>query len=88
MIENQPSFLEKKNYYKASICTAYGIGVRPQKKHILPFHKKVTNCEHPQPDSVRDQFIARLYTNPLEHSAKVMFWISKFFQEHNKEKKN
>lgn len=44
-----------------------------EKKHSLPFHKKVTNYEHPQPDPVRDQFIARLAANPLEHTTKVTF---------------
>lgn len=59
-------------FNKESFCSTFNISCL-QKKHKLPFHKKVTNYEHHQPDPVRDQFIERLAANPLEHTTKVTF---------------
>lgn len=60
------------NCFLGTFCSTFNTSCL-QKKHQLPFHKKVTNYEHPQPDPVRDQFIARLAANPLEHTTKVTF---------------
>ena len=60
------------NNNKPPFCSTFG-NLCPQEFHTLPFHKKVTNYEHTQPDPVSDQFIHRLYRNKLEHRAKVMF---------------
>lgn len=42
--------------------------------NTLPFHKKVTNFEHPRPDPVRDQFVERVYSSAhFDHTTKVQF---------------